>query len=349
MGRPAKVRPPPRSGQASGGSLGLIQANDLAELKQAKDLAGSPQSKWPPYLTGTDFAAAAGELNEAFEWFALFATGQHRRAPHTEVRDWFKQVAGQATDLLHALGHDRPPLDAHGFQDVVTLLIVAKPHPDAGPERERHAQHRMERLARRAMPDAYSQVEREGATNPGWEVANHCINERLKATLELLQLLATHGARHHSALVKWGGREREEARQHLMVILAGQYERLFGRLPAAPSPTMPAAEQAAWGGRETIPKGPALAWFRALLDLIGTRAAEALTHAQPGGAAPDPNRVAMLRELVDLATAARKGKAADGLAHWIRKAAAIQARHPPPVEIAPDPHFTPDPLEELVG
>lgn len=341
MGRPAKVRPPPRAWQAGGCGVEMLQAECLARL---------PQSKRLPYVAGTDFAAIASELNSAFGWFALFATGQHRRAPHSEVRDWFKQVAGQATDLLHALGHDRPHLAAHGFQDVLTHLIVTKPQPDGGPpKREQDAQLRMETLARRAMPEAYAQAEREGASDPGWKLANDSINKRLKATLELLQLLATRGAGHQGALVKKGGREREEARQNLMVLLTGHYKRLFGKLPKVLSATPTKAERAASGARDTIPKGPAMVWFRALLDLIGTRAAETLRHSQSGGAAHDPDREAMLRELIKLAVAAQKSRAADGLAHWIREATAIQAKHPTLVEIAPDPDFTPIPLEELFG
>jgi len=204
----------------------------------------------------------------------------------------------------------------------------------------------MEALARRAMPEAYVQTEREGASNPGWEIANACIKERLKATLDLLQLFATRGAAHHASLVKQGGREPEEARKHLLVNLAIQYERLFGRLPAAPSPTLAAAEQAAWGGRESLPKGPALSWFRALLDLIGTGAAESLPHSQSAGAAPDSDREVMLRELIDLAAAARKGKAADGLAHWIRDAAAICAARPL-AKSKPDPGPPPSLAEGL--
>lgn len=335
MGRPPKVRPPPRAGRASGGAL---------ELLQAEDLAGLSKSRWLIYLAGTDFAAAARELNKAFEWFALFATGQCNRASHSAIRDSFCQLDDLATGLLHALGHDRPHLAPQGFQDVLAHLIITMPHPDRGPP-ERHAQHRMETLARRAMPEAYAQREREGVSNPGWEIANLCLKDRLKATLELLQLLAPRGAEHHGALVKKGGRERKEARKQLMVILAGQYERLFGKLPKVLSGTPTKAERAAGELRPSLPKGPAMAWFRALLSLIGTRAAEALPHSQAGGTAPDPDREAMLRELVKLNAAASEGNA-DGLAHWIREAVLIRAKHPPPVE-SDDPGFTPPPLEEL--
>ena len=347
MGRPTKVRPPPRAWQATGGGLGLLQAELLASL---------PQSKRLPYAADADMVAAAAKLNEAFEWFALWSVGEHKRAPHHEVRDWFNQVADQAAGLLHALGHDKPALADHGFQDVLTHLIVTKPHPsEKAPLRERHAQHKMEALARRVMPEAYVLAEQDGESDTGWEIANDCINKRLKATLELLQLLASRGTVHHASLVKKGGRDREEARKHLFTGLADQYRHLFGRLPAVPSATVPKL-QAGLGKRQSLPKGPALDWFGALLDLVGARAAEALPHCQPGGAIPDPNREAMLAELMGLEAAAGRGKASDGLAHWIREAAAILAKRPPSakptaecIKIRSGRRTARTPIEDLFG
>lgn len=326
MGRPAKVRPPPRCCQATArGSLDMLRVDHLA---------GLPQSNRLPYVKNADLSAAAEELNTAFERFAFWSAFQHRRAPPSEVRDWFSQVADQATGLLHALGHDRPFLAEHGFYEVINhLQNDAKPRLDGGPpDREQHAQHRMESLARRAMPEAYAKEEREGESNPGWQIAQNALKDRLKPTLELLHLLAKRGAACNAARIRKGGREQEEARKHLFVALSQAYARVFGKLPAAPSATPTKAEKDAGELRASLPKGPALNWFGALLDLVGTRAAEALPHCQPGGAAPDPDRAGMLCELMGLAAAAKKGKAADGLAHWIRGAAAVCAKNTPPVE-----------------
>lgn len=341
MGRPSKVQPPPRAWQASGTVPDLLQAQHLADL---------PRSEQRPYLAGADLAAAAAELNEAFEWYALWAAGQHNRAPHGEVRDWFGQVAGQATDLLHALGHDRPALCDRGFKDVITHLMDARPHPGSatgGPDRERDAQHDLERLTRLAAPDAFAAAERDHSPNPAWEAAQEIINTRLKATMELLHLLASRGAERRGALVTQGGRDPEEARKHLFVNLARQYEHLFGKLPGAPSPTPTKTERAAGERRQSLPKGPALDWFSALLALVGTQAEQALPSCQLGGAAPDPDREKLLRELLDLSATARKGKAQDGLAHWIREAASACVKPRPPTEL--DPDFAPTPLGKTFG
>jgi len=340
VGRPSKVRPPPRAWKASGAIPDLLQAEHLAALPQTKRLA---------YLPGTDLSAATMELNKKFEWYALWAAGEHSRATRSERRDWFKQVSGQAADMLHALGHDRAAPSGASFEDVLLHLIVTKPHPGSvtgAPGEEWYAQHKLERLVRFAAPEACALAKQQGASFPAWETAQESIGARLHATLELLQLLGDRGTKHWAARVAKGG-QPERARKHLVANLAGQYERLFGRLPGAPSATPTKVEQDAKEKRASLPKGHALDWFRALLDLIGTRATDALPACQPGGAAPNPDREKLLHEFINLAVAARKGKAADGLAHWIRDGATAWAQRPPPIIFVPDPDFTPTPLEEL--
>lgn len=340
MGRPPKVRPPPRAWKASGTIPDLLQAEHLETL---------PQNKRRLYLPGTDLPAAAAELNRTFESYALWAAGEHNRATRSELRDWFKQVSGQAANILHALGHDRAAPSGASFEDVLLHLIVTRPNPGSvtgAPGEEWYAQHKLECLTRLGAPEAYALTKQQGASFPAWEIAQESIGARLHATLALLQLLSDRGAKYYAARVAKGG-QSEKARKHLIANLAGQYERLFGRLPGAPSFTRTKAEEAAGERRESLPKGHALEWFRALLDLIDTRAKEALPACQPGGVAPNPERGNLLHELVDLAGTARKGKAADGLAHWIRDGAAAWARRPPPNIIVPAPDFRPTPLEKL--
>lgn len=281
MGRPRKVRPPPRAWKASGTIPDLLQADHLAAL---------PQNKRRAYLPGTDLPAAAAELQETFAWYALRAAGEHSRATRSELRNWFKQVSGQATDMLLALGHNRADPSGASFEDVLLHVAVIRPHSGSvtdAPGDELYAQQKLERLARLAAPEAYALAKQQGASFPAWEIAQESIGARLNAMLALLQLLSDRGATHYAARVAKGG-QPEKARKHLIADLAGHYERLFGRLPGAPSATPTKAEQDAKERRASLPKGPALDWFRALLDLIGTRAKDALPACQPGGGRPIP-------------------------------------------------------------
>ena len=343
MGRSANVNPPPRAQQASGTIPAILHAKHLRDL---------PQTKRRSYVAGTDLSAAAVQLGLAFEWYALWAAGQHRHAPRHELRDWFKQVVGQTTDLLHALGHDRPALSDRGSYEMMVNLIVTKPHPGAvtdGPDRERNAQHDMERLACLAAPDLYAAACRDNADESGWDAACNGINKRLKPMLELLRLLAGRGAEHHARRVTRGGKKREVARKDLFVCLAGQYERLFGTLPGAPSATITRAQEASGNRRTTLPKGPALDWFKALLDIINTEANAALPTYQASGMTPNLSTEMLLGELITLTAAARKGRAGDGLAHWIREGAAEWARRPAAVLEMPALDYVPPSLEDFFG
>lgn len=322
----------------------------LPDLLQAADLAVLPQTpKWR-YMPGADLSTAAVELNELFGWYALWAAGQHARAPRNEVRDWCGQIAGQASNLMHALGLDCGSLPGKRFEDVLLHFAVAWPDPDlttGGPPRELQARHMLDRLVYRAQPELF-EAERDLTSDPAREVAWDCIGTRLAATLRLLQLPAERSQGHYASRVAKGG-TRQEARKHLFCNLAGTYERLFGCLPGAPSHAATTAEQAAGERRSTLPKGPALEWHRALLRLIGARAADALPLCAPSGATPDADRTVLLGELVGLAAAAAKGKAADGLAHWIRESSAIVARRPPVVTEVYTPDHPPTPFEDLFG
>ncbi len=176
------------------------------------------------------------------------------------------------------------------------------------------------------------------------------IGERLSATLQLLEFLAERGAKFHAGRIKHGGSEREEARKRLFYLLAGEYKGLFGTLPTGGSPTVsPAVEGEP---RETLPGGPAIRWFSALLGLVGERARAAVQPREPATHMPqiaDCN--ALLAELVALVSAA-KGKSgkSDALAHWIREGSADWAR--PREKQQPefhDPDFDQPSLDEPFG
>ncbi len=342
MGRRPAVRPPPPAWKASGYVPDLLRAADLAAL---------PQTRKRSYVERADLAAVAEGINKLFGMYALWAAGEHARAPRHEVRDWCQQVARQADELTFALGLHRPSqIGKH--EDALLHLAVAWPHPEdarEGAGREWHARHTLDRLARHAQPELLKATQLDRAHDPGREVAVECIGTRLAATLGVLQLLASRAADYTASHVAKGGTP-QEARKHLFCNLADTYECLFGCLPGAPSHTRTTAEEAAGERRSTLPKGPALEWHRALLRLIGTRAAEMLPLCAPGGPVPDIDRAVLLGELVSLAAAAAKGKAGDGLAHWIREGSADRARRlPEPPHEADDLDFTPTPFEDIFG
>jgi hypothetical protein len=342
MGRPSTVRPPPPALKGSGYVPGLLQAADLEAL---------PQTRKRSYVAGADLAAAAGELNKWFDRYALGAAARNARAPRHEVRDWCHQVARQAGELTFALGLDRR-LQSGQHEDALLHLAAAWPHPEdamEGAGREWYARHTLDRLVGEAQPELLKATQRDGAHDPRHEVAWKSIGARLAAALGVLQLLATRAGDYNASRVAKGGTP-QEARKRLFCNLSGSYERLFGCLPGAPSHTRTTAEEAAGEGRSTLPKGPALEWYRALLRLIGTRAGEMLSSCGPGSQAPDADRAALLGELMSLAAAAAKSRAADGLAHWIREGSAERAqRGPEPPPEAVDPDFTPTPLDEIFG
>ncbi len=342
MGRRPSVRPPPPGWKASGFVPDLLQAADLAAL---------PQTRKRSYVAETDLAAIAEELNKSFGWYAIWAAGEHARGPRHEVRDWCRQVARQAGDLTFALGLDRQSQPGQ-HTDALLHFAVAWPCPGEVTEcagREVQDLGTLARLGGQAQPEFLKATQFDRAYDPSRKIAFECIGARLDAALGVLQLLATRAEDYTASRVRKGGTP-EKARKRLFVSLAGTYERLFGCLPGAPSHTASKAEQAAFGGRESLPKGPALAWHRALISLIGTRAGEMLPLCAPGGPASDTDRATLLGELVSLAAAAAKGKAGDRLAHWIRDGSADRAQRLP--EAAPDaddPNFTPTPLEDLFG
>lgn len=342
MSRPPAVRPPPPALKGSGYVPDLLQAADLANL---------PQTRKRSYVAGADLAAVAEGINELFGWYALWAAGEHARAPRHEVRDWCRQVARQAGELTFALGMSRQSQPGQ-HADALLHLAVAWPHPEDATEnagREWHARGTLARLAWQAQPELVKATQLKQAHDTERQVAYECISKRLAAALDVLQLLASRAGDYTASYVAKGGTP-QRARKRLFCNLAGTYERLFGRLPGAPSHTRTRAEENAGEQRSTLPKGPALAWHRALLDLIGTRAGEMLPLCAPGGPAPGADRAVLLGELVSLAAAAAKGKAGDGLAHWIREGSADKARRlPEPPPEADDPDFTPTPFEEMFG
>lgn len=342
MGRPRTVRPPPPALKGSGYVPDLLQAADLANL---------PQARKRSYVAGADLAVVAGEMNKWFDRYAFGAAAQRARAPRHEVREWCRQVARQAGELTLALGLDRQSKPGQ-HTDALLHLAVAWPHPEDATEnagREWHARGTLAHLAWQAQPELVKATQLEQAHDTERQVAYECISKRLAAALGVLQLLASRAGDYTASHVAKGGTP-QRARKRLFCNLAGTYERLFGCLPGAPSHTATKAEQAVFNGRESLPKGPALEWHRALLGLIGTRAREMLSLCAPGGPAPDAGRTVLLGELVSLAANAAKGKAGDGLAHWIREGSADKSRRLPelPPE-ADDPDFTPTPFEEMFG
>lgn len=342
MGRRPSVRPPPPGWKASGFVPDLLQAVDLAAL---------PQTRKRSYVAEADLAAVAEEMNKLFGWYAIWAAGEHARAPRHEVRDWCQQVARQAGELTFALGLDRQSQPGQ-HTDALLHLAVAWPHPGEATEcadRDFHDLGTLARLGGKAQPELLKATQLDRAYDPSRNIAFECIGDRLAATLGVLQLLATRAGDYTGSRVRKGGTP-EKARKRLFVSLGGVYERLFGRLPGAPSHTRTETEKAAGELRLTLPKGPALEWHRALISLIGTRAGEMLAPCSPGGPAPDADRATLLGELVSLAAAAAKGTAGDGLAHWIRDGSAARAqRLPEPSPDAHDPDFTPTPFKEIFG
>lgn len=306
-----------------------------------------PQTPKRCYLAGADLSAAAVELNDLFGWYALWVTGQHMCAPREQVVNWCQQVAKQADELTFALGLDDGNRPGPHFQDALLHLAVAWPHPEettVGPDREGQARHMLGRLAREAQPELFHATERGEAYDPGRDVAWECIGSRLGAALRILQLLASRAGDTEPPK----GRPPEAARNHLFYQLAGTYERLFGCLPSASSSTVTNAQRDAGEKRSTLPKGPALTWFRALLKLVGERASDALPLCAPNGPTPDGDLAALLGELVSLTATAARSKALDGLAHWIREASDGQARRPPePNPEADDPDVTPTSFEAI--
>lgn len=343
MGRPANVRPPPRAWRASGALPDLLQADDLARL---------PQSRERRYVAGADLAAGAAAINEALGWYVLWAAGRHERAQRNEVRDWCHAVAKQAEGLLTSLALGGAEPGSATQEDVQLHLANGWPYPSedtGGPATELYDKHRLHRFVGTAQPELLKATVLDHAHDPVREVSFDCIGPRLGGTLRVLQMLATRAGDHYAANAK-RGKPPEEARKHLFCNLAGIYERLFGCLPTVPAPTVSKAKRAAGELRETLPSGPALAWFRALMTWLGQRAADARPSYTSDGSTPDPEKVALLDVVTTLAVDAAKGKAADGLAGWIREATdewerLARSKHEPIQEDSPD--FEPTSLEEL--
>jgi len=344
MSRPSKIKPPPPARQASGTIPPLLQPDDLAML------AAKAKQR---HVAEVDIAAVTSDLNKILDDYALWSRVAAAGAPPSEIRDWCKQVACQAGDLAHALGHDRTdPLGGH-YENMLLHLNAAWPYSGSvsgSPDQERHALHKLEGLARLAAPDLYAAAEQKGANERAQEVAWGSIGKRLAATLRLLQLMADRGRDHHAGRVKHGGRERENARRHLFFLLAGQHERLFGRLPRVPSPVRSKAQKARGDLRVTRPSGPAFRWFGALLELIRERAQEVQCSCPASGMALDANRSAALDELAALAIAAEgRSTSSDALAHWIRDGSKAWEQRLPSCPDPIDPDFKPTPLKDLLG
>ena len=340
MGRPPSILPPPRAWKASGTIPDLLQADDLKAL---------PQTERRSYLPNANLHAAATELNAIFESYALWAAGEHSRATRSERRNWFEQINQLAVNMRYSLGLDQPDLHGASFEDVLLHMIATNPFSGSATEssgEERYAQHKLEHLARIAAPEAYAIAKRQGRSPLTWEIVQEIIGDRFHATLAMVQMLSDRGKNYYGARLRKGG-QSEKARKELFTSLAGQYERLFGRLPKIALATPTTAEQAAGERRQSVPKGHVLNWFLALLNLIGSEAERALSVCKPDGLLPNPEREKLLLELKDLASTASESKAKDGPAHWIRDGAATWAKRPPPEVSAPDPDYKPTPLEKL--
>ncbi len=343
MGRPANVRPPPRAWRASGALPDLLQTDDLANL---------PQPRGRRYVAEADLAATAAAINETLGWYALWAAGKLEKAQRNEVRDWCHAVAKQAEGLLTSLALAGAEPGGATHEDVQLHLVNGWPYPSedtGGPAKDLYDKHRLHRFAGTAQPEMLKAKVLDHAHDLVREVSFNCIGARLGGTLRVLQLLATRAGHHYAAHAK-RGKTPEEARKHLFCNLTGIYERLFGCLPTVPAATVSKAKRAAGELRETLPSGPALAWFRALIAWLGQRAADARPSYAPGGSNPDPEKVALLDVVTTLAADAAKGKAADGLAIWIREATDERERlarfKREPIQ-EDDTDFEPTPIEEL--
>ncbi len=344
FGSRSQNQPAPPSAQASGCLPPLLTANDLLPIAPSVGLQ---------HIDGVDLGARAMAINSAFDSFAIWSRVTKRKTAPKPTKIWCRQVAGQARDLIYALGHaGLAPSDGH-FGDALLHLEAGWPRQTPsgkGAGQGVHNLHRLEILLQRALPEGHSAADRNHAADTYMQLTwGECIGDRFAATLELLAILGERAAVHHAPQVRHGGSKAEKARKLLFCELAGEYKQLFGQLPIGSSPTVPVSQQPD-ELRNTLPGGKAVRWFRELINKAAERAEGLLQPADLADVNTDAaNLNELLQRILALPSIAKgKGKKFDPLAGWITEGGSNwEHRAALPEDEIPDVESDPVPRSDL--
>ena len=309
MGRKQRVSLPPPAGSSSGAVILPITVGQLANWAKGAGLD----------LTCDDLDSVAQKVTDALEYYPMWALLEQRREAPALMRDWCKQVSGQARDLLFAFGMGSAERGTGAHRDAMLNLA---PGWDQKNEKDRSALHQLDRQAYLAVPDRWRQLQSEGRETPGRDVFGNAGYERLAASLRLLETLSARAAAYHGFIKVPGGKGRGGARLGLFIDLSRAYRDLFGALPGLTRQRKPALEPAR---NPDAPDsftnaGPAWRFFRLLLDHVHTVANQELAQLPAGETGTEAAEVrAQWDELVKAASTA-SGMAGEGdpLAHLLR-------------------------------
>ena len=309
MGRKQRVNLPPTAGSASGAVILPITAGHLTDWAKGAGLN----------LACNDLDSVAQKVKDCLEWYPLWSLSEQRREAPAPMRDWCKQVSGQARDLLFALGMGPAERGTGAHQDA---LLNLAPGWDQRNKKDRFALHQLGRQAYLAVPDRWRQLQSEGGATPGRGVFGNAGYERLVASLRLLETLSARAAAYHGFIKTPGGKGRGGARLGLFIDLSRAYRDLFGALPGLTRQRKLALEPACNPDAPDSFKnaGPAWRFFQLLLDHVHTVASQELAQLPAGETGTEAAEVrAQWHELVKVAsTASGMDGEGDPLAHLLR-------------------------------
>lgn len=246
--RPGVMPPPPRRA-ATATPTPSVREGDLADLAREVGLelvAGA-----------TSHSSLAHETTEALHNYALLHRMDHAAAGAGEVKRWAAALQQWAADGLVLLGGTLDGnMKAEGFP--LPHSVPAGHLADAWPASD--VDFHLEYLLHMATGRRFSPEER--GDSPGEHDLVHCS----AAALELLKILAA-SLEQRAASMPRVTRPTEHARDELLRALRDLFERLHEREVTV----VRAAVRDPGNGRDQLPGGPALAWFRGLFSLVAGR------------------------------------------------------------------------------
>jgi hypothetical protein len=297
--RGRKLRAPPASSAGRNVSIDLFVPEDLPELARNVGLA----------LAGGAVAlpAIAARINEAFSDYASATAIQTGDSSAGQRRDRSAGVAAGCADLMLSLGHN---LQDVGFGraafDAKESLNKGWPGDPTTPA-DGELQERLKRLFMVAVPDTYASTERLAGA-PDLDAWWWNLLGRLRAALAVVSEIAEVAQRGWGAETARGGSGRDRGRRHLIGMLVGTFDQVFGSLP------------------EAAPGSAGFKWFSAAIALAGRRAGDQLGLPEPAATAESQARIAALKAIEALARHIGPPPykmATEGTAkvdHWLREA-----------------------------
>jgi hypothetical protein len=255
-GRPKKAVPPPAAAEADVAGAVKIRGKDIERLacKVGLEIVATPEA----------LAERANEISAALNDYVIWSRAFEARHRPSELRDWYDALSRWASDGIVLLGSD-PNAGSPGWGDVtavrhaVSYLNRGWPEPPVESEPERAAFYHLHKLLSAARETPH-------VAGPSTYDATR---DALVATLHYLDVLRILSRRAGANAPKPPpGRKPDQCREKLINKLGAAFEALHDYPYVVSNLAGAAPRSGRDNDRDNVPRGLALDWTRALLELV---------------------------------------------------------------------------------